>query len=116
MDIEKKLFADDEQSFSAEELRELAKRFRALEKKAADGEFYRDSLLKEVKGLCAVVFPEIGSETLHCISETLSVRQLDELKKAFEAKASDILPIKPQLVRSNPAVSSDSKNTIYKNI
>ena len=116
LDIEKKLFAEDEQSFSAEELRELAKRFRALEKKAADGEFYRDSLLKEVKGLCAVVFPEIGSETLHCISETLSVRQLDELKKAFEAKASDILPIKPQLVRSNPAGSSDSKNTIYKNI
>ncbi len=116
LDIEKKLFAGEEQSFSADELKELVRRFRSLEKKAADGEFYRDSLLREVKGLCAVVFPEIGSETIHCISETLSVRQLDEIRKAFEAKASEILPVKPQLCRSNTAVNSGSKNTIYKNI
>ncbi len=113
MDIEKKLFSNQEQSFTAEEMQELVKKFGMLEKKAAEGEYYRDVLIKEVKGLAAVALPQLGRETLAHITEELSVRQLDELKKALEIKAEDILPMKPQLFKQS---GISNNNTLYKNI
>lgn len=113
VDIEKKLFAGEEQSFSCEEMRELAEKFRALEKKAAEGEFYRDKLIREVKGLSALVLPELSADTLAHITEELSVRQLSELKKSFEQRAEELLPMKPQLAVSG---SRKNSNTDYNNI
>ena len=113
MDIEKKLFSGEEQSFTADEMSELAASFRELEKKAAEGEYYRDRLIKEVRGLSAVVFPELDRDTLCYITEGLTARQLDSLKKAFESRASDILPVKPQLARGGNAARS---NQNYQNI
>ncbi len=113
VDIEKKLFAGDEQSFSAEEIRALAEKFRTLEKKAAEGEFYRDKLIREVKGLSAMVLPELGADTLAHITEELTVRQLSELKKAFEQRAEEILPMRPQLAGAG---TKRKNNTEYNNI
>lgn len=113
MDIEKKLFSNQEQSFSAEEMQELVKKFGMLEKRAMEGEYFRDVLIKEVKGLASVALPQLSSETLAHITEELSVRQLDELKKALEIKADDILPMKPQLFKQS---GTSNNNTLYKNI
>ena len=112
-DIEKKLFAGEEQSFSGEEIRALAEKFRALERKAAEGEFYRDSLIKEVRGLSALVLPELSTDTLAHITEELSVRQRSELKKCFEQRAEELLPMKPQLAAAGGRKNS---NTDYNNI
>ena len=114
LDIEKKLFCGEEQSFSQEEMRELAGKFRSLKKKALDGEYYREMLVKDVRGLSAVVLPELGADTLMSITGELSVSQLNELKKAFESKASEILPLKPQL--SGDDSGRKNNNTLYKNI
>ncbi len=113
-DIEKKLFAGEEQSFSAEEMKELVSRFKTLEKKAVEGEFYRDKLIREAKSLSAVVLPELSEDTLSRITEELSVRQLDELIKAFEVRAEDILPVRPQLFRDNALTGNN--NDGYRNI
>lgn len=114
MNIEKKLFSGDEQSFSAEEIRALAEKFRLLEKKALDGDYYRNILIQEVKSLSAIALPELRPDMIEHITDSLSVRELDELKKAFESKAADILPVKPQLCSSTER--KNNNNTLYQNI
>lgn len=113
LDILKKLYSGGEMSLSEEETRELAERFSELEKKASDGEYYREGLIREIRSLSSLVLPELGEGTLQGITKGLSVKQLDELKKAFEKKAQDVLPVKPQLCRSEARTSG---NTIYQNI
>lgn len=115
MEIEKKLASQGEQQFSAEEMQALARKFKELQQQAFDGAYYRSRLEKEVKGLSAVVFPELKSETLEQMTASLSLKGLDELKAAFESKASEILPLKPQLSRTD-APRAAQNNTIYQNI
>lgn len=113
MNIEKRLFSGEEQTFSADEVRELAETFRSLKQKANDGEIYRNSLIKEIKTLSAFALPDISAETLENITNALSVSQLNELIKAFETKTADIIPVEPQLSKNGSVRTS---NNIYKNI
>ena len=115
LNIEKRLFTGEEQTFSADEVKELADMFRSLKQKAADGDMYRKSLINDLKTFSAVSFPEISAATLEHIAEALSVDQLNELINAFEKKAADILPMKPQLF-SGTSKNTNSNNNIYKNI
>ena len=115
LNIEKRLFTGEEQTFSADEVKELADMFRSLKQKAADGDMYRKSLINDLKTFSAVSFPEITAATLERIAENLSVDQLNELINAFEKKAADILPMKPQLF-SGISKNTNSNNNIYKNI
>ena len=101
MNIEKRLFSGEEQTFSADEVRELAETFRSLKQKANDGEIYRNSLIKEIKTLSAFALPDISAETL------------ENITKAFEAKTADIIPVEPQLSKNGSVRTS---NNIYKNI
>ena len=114
MDIEKKLFSNTEQSFSAEELQELAKRLESLREKALDGDYYRSVLVKNVNALASLVIPKLGRDTLDKITKALSVKQLDEFRNSLEAKAADKMPMKPQLFRENNRAANN--NTLYKNI
>ncbi len=114
LEIEKKLFSDTEQQFSAMELKELAESFRKLQKNAADGVMYRDKLMKEIHCLSSMVLPELKAETLTKMAEVLNVRQLDELKSVFEKKAADILPVTPQLFKRNKTTADNNAN--YQNI
>ncbi len=117
LDVEKKLWSTEEQVFSAEELSELARKFHDLEKRAFDGDYFRDCLVKEIRGLSAVVLPELGTELLQKMTDELSVRQLAEMKKAFEQKAAELLPMKPQLSQSGSAAGNDHRNNqFYQNI
>ena len=113
--IEKRLFTGEEQSFTSDEVKELADIFRSLKQKAADGDIYRQSLVKNLKTLSAVAVPELSADTLEHITENLSVNQLNELINALEKKAADILPVKPQLF-SGTSKNTNSNNNIYKNI
>ena len=113
--IEKRLFTGEEQTFSADEVKQLADMFRSLKQKAADGDIYRKSLVNDLKTFSAISFPELSSATLEHIAENLSVDQLNELINAFEKKAADILPMKPQLF-SGISKNTNSNNNIYKNI
>ena len=49
LNIEKRLFTGEEQTFSADEVKELADMFRSLKQKAADGDMYRKSLINDLK-------------------------------------------------------------------
>lgn len=114
MDIEKKLFSGSEQSFSAEELQELAKRFESLEKKASDGDYYRSVLVREVNSLALLVMPKLCRSTLDNITKSLSVKELDDLRSSLESRAEKSLPVKPQLFRETDRAANN--NTLYKNI
>ncbi len=114
MNVEKRLFSGEEQTFSAEEVRELAETFRSLKQKAADGEVYRNSLVREIKTLSAFALPDMSADTLDCMTKNLSVVQLNELIKSLETKTADVLPTEPQLAQNGN--SRTSNNTIYKNI
>lgn len=114
MNVEKKLFSGEEQLFTADEISELAEKFKRLQSEAAQGEYYRSKLMKEVKALSAAALPELGNETLSCMTEKMNINQLDELKKALAKKAAENLPIQPQLFRDKENVKNN--NTIYQNI
>lgn len=114
IDIEKRLFSGDEQTFSADEIRELAKTFRTLTQKANDGEIYRRQLMQEVEKFMSIVLPEIKNETVEEMTKSMTVEQLKELSIAFEKKAAEVIPIKPQLFRTEEKKTND--NILYKNI
>ena len=118
MDVEKKLFNSGEQRFSAEEIEALAKKLETLRQQAAQGEYYRKKLTDDVRALSAAALPELGKETLDFIVDKMSIEQLDDLKKAFEKKAAEKFPLKPQLFRNreNEKNHNMNDNTNYKNI
>ena len=112
--IEKKLFSEGEQHFTEEERQELAKLYLALQQKAQDGEMVRKKLTEDITGLSAIVLPCLCVETVRKMTEGLSVAQLDEMKNAFESKAAEKLPLRPQLYR--PSETSANHNDFYQNI
>ncbi len=114
MNVEKKLLTGEEQTFSADEVRELSDLFRSLKQKAADGELYRSHLLKELHAFSALSLPELDSAIWEQMTKSLSIPQLNKLISALEAKSADVFPIKPQLSKTNSAAHSG--NTIYQNI
>ena len=79
-----------------------------LKSSAKDGVYYRDSLSAEVLRLSAAVQPEVSRETMDCIAKSLSVAQLDELKRAFEKKLGNSVMPKPQLYTSKSKKDSQS--------
>ena len=112
--IEKKLFSEGEQHFTEEERQELAKLYLALQQKAQDGEMVRKKLTEDITGLSAIVLPCLCVETVRKMTEGLSVAQLDEMKNAFESKAAEKLPLRPQLYR--PSETTANHNDFSQNI
>ena len=114
MELKEKLFSRKEQSFSGEEMEELAKRFSALEEEAQEGRYYRSTLIGEVKSLAMLTLPALGEEILADITGGLSARQLSELKKALSVRAEELMPMKPQLYAGDKG--KNEQNTLYNNI
>lgn len=71
-----------------------------LKSSAKDGVYYRDSLTSEVIRLSAAVQPDVSRETMECVTKSLSVAQLGELKSAYEKKLGVSVMPKPQLYDS----------------
>ena len=80
-----------------------------LKSSAKDGVYFRDSLTSEVLRLSAAVQPEITRDTMECITKSLSVAQLTELKTAFENKLGESVMPKPQLFGQKNKNNSDNK-------
>lgn len=113
-DIEKRLCSGEEQTFTADEIKSIAEKLHELKEKAHDGEIYRQQLVCDVRKFSAVVLPEIGEDTLSDITRSMTVGQMLELRRALEKKASESIPIRPQLFKDNTARKND--NMLYKNI
>ncbi|MGN1456707.1 MAG: hypothetical protein ACI4XP_01985 [Acutalibacteraceae bacterium] len=114
LDIEKRLLTGEEQTFTAEEVKTISEKIRTLTEKAHDGELYRRQLAEDVRKYASVVFPEISGESLESVAENMTVEQLKEFRSAFEKKAMNVLPLKPQLFKENS--TQKNNNTLYKNI
>ncbi len=103
MDIEKRIFSGGSQSFTAEEMNVLAEKFRSLGEKAADGETYRKRLIEDINKAAAFALPELRRDTLGFITGKMNAVQLEELCKALTKKASEHMPLRPQLAGMTPA-------------
>lgn len=114
MDIEKRLFGGQEQSFTAEEINLLAEKFRRLGERAADGDAYRRRLESDINKVAAVALPELKRDTLNFITAKMSAVQLEDLCNALSKRAAQSVPVKPQLY---PAAKNNKNNNIeFKNI
>lgn len=114
MDVEKKLLGGEELNLTADEVKELAEKFKNLKSDALQGKYYRSRVINDVMALSAAAMPELSEETIKCITANMNIEQLDELKKAFEKKASRVFPIKPQLFKDRENFKNG--NSTYKNI
>lgn len=114
MDVEKKLLGGEELNLTADEVKELAEKFKNLKSDALQGKYYRNRVINDVMALSAAAMPELSEETIKCITANMNIEQLDELKKAFEKKASRVFPIKPQLFKDRENFKNG--NSTYKNI
>ena len=94
----------------SEHLREYIK---GLKKQAADGAFYRNSLIGDVMKYSSISEPEISRGTMENIVKALSVEELSELKKVYKNKAQKKLPPVVQLFPKNSETKPD-KNTEFK--
>lgn len=111
MDIEKKLTSGQEQSFSADEMMQITQKIASLEERAREGDFYKAKAASEIRRLAAAAFPSLDEGVLSAMMKGLSARELDELRKAFESKAEEVFPMKPQLYRESSKNKGD--NTLY---
>lgn len=75
----------------------LTAELRALEKRAACGDRYRETLSAHIRKLSAVAQPEIGAALLDSIVKGLSIEGLEEMAQALHRMAGAKMPVTPQL-------------------
>ncbi len=81
-----------------------------LKKQAADGVFYRGSLVSDVLKYSAVSEPEISRSTMESITKSLSIEELRELKNVYKSKARKKLPPVVQLApQKSEAKTNENK-------
>lgn len=114
MNIEKRLFSGDAQSFTADEMNIIAEKIRLLKEKAADGEAYRRRLEADIGRAAAVALPELRRDMLEFVTKKLSAVQLEDLCNALTKKAGAAMPPRPQLAGSSKNTAAG--NNAYKNI
>ena len=69
-----------------------------LKKAAADGAVYRNELKAAVKKYSAIIQPDISENTMEKIMNSLTVKELSELKASYEKKAAGVIgKCRPQL-------------------
>lgn len=96
-DIVKKFELCEEVTITKEQSKQLAEFIFRLQDQASVGKLYLDGLRAEVIKLCALAQPTIGNRVMLSVTEKMSVDELKEFKKAFEIRANEIIPIKPQI-------------------
>lgn len=77
--------------------KELAQKISALEKAAAEGEFYRRELTKEAVKYACVTLDGIDVNTAQDMCKSLDIERLKKLRDSFFEKACNIIPLAPQL-------------------
>lgn len=103
----------DEDTFDKDLSKGISKAFEKLEKEALCGRQYKEDLCKNFLRLSAIIQPEISRETAQSLADKLSINELKEFILAYEKKAGDFLPIKPQLY-TNQQEEKDTGNKAFK--
>lgn len=83
-----------------------------LEKRAVDGEQYRQDLTNQVVRLSLIVQPEIAKSDILDIADKMTIEQLKSFKSCYRARVGDTLPTVPQLSKSGGKISK-TNNTEY---
>lgn len=92
----------------------ITKHIAELQKKAEDAKLYREDLTKSVLKLSSLCDNELSEKTLNGILDKLSVKEIKELKSAYEKRAEKTMPIQPQLYKKkeNDKTLSNTQFTI----
>lgn len=85
----------------------LEKRCQALEKEAAWGRKYRESLTAEVLKYSALVQPELPRAVMKAAVQGLSMEELDAMGCTYRKMAQKALPLRPQLAPERAAVPQE---------
>ncbi len=83
--------------FRGTELGAVRAELQALEKRAAWGDRYRETLCGRIRRLSAVAQPEISRSLTEAIVKGLSVEELEEMAQALQRMADEKMPVTPQL-------------------
>lgn len=97
---------------SFEEIKILSEKYKSLEKDALWGKNYRQDMRTKFLRLTAVVQPEISESCAKSIAQKMSVEEMKEFILAYEKKAEEFLPVKPQTF-SEKKKEKDNKNNEF---
>lgn len=111
-DILKAIENSEAVTLSKKDSEKLKAYIEGLKKQAADGMFYRNTLIADIMKFSAIVQPEISRKTMESVTKALSVEELKEFRSAFSKRADGILPPKPQLYVEKK--SNNNSNTEFK--
>ena len=75
----------------------LERRVRELEEKARWGEAYRESLERDVLRCAALAQPDLPASVMKSAMRGLSLGELSQLGKSYQAMVQETMPLKPQL-------------------
>lgn len=111
-DILKSMEKSEAVTLTEKDSKKLFTYINELKKQAAEGAVYRNSLVSDVLKYSAIVQPEISRKTMEAAVKGLSVQELKEFRNAYVSKASENLPIKPQLFREK--TKKEDTNTEFR--
>lgn len=97
-EILKSIGAGESLSLDPMQTEKLCGYIEKLKKAAADGAVYRNELKAAVKKYSAIIQPDISENTMEKIINSLTVKELSELKASYEKKAAGVIgKCRPQL-------------------
>lgn len=105
--IIKSLISGDGVTLSVEEAKRLHDYIGRLEKRAAQGDEYVESLKSEVLRLSCAAQPGISKDTMESALSGLSVKQLKEFMEVYKTKAEKKFLPKPQLAGASHIASAE---------
>ena len=86
----------------------LERRVRELEEKARWGEAYRESLERDVLRCAALAQPDLPASVMKSAMRGLSLGELSQLGKSYQAMVQETMPLKPQLAAEDREKRPDS--------
>lgn len=98
--------------FTQEQSKELCDYITRLESQAEDGKLFRNSLADEAVKFALIVLPDLDNEAVRKMCSSADTAELIKLRDAFKAKASEVIPLNPQLKAKKEKTTTN--NSEYK--
>lgn len=100
---------------SQEDVQKMMRYMQELEELAACGKAYRDEVSRNVVKLCGLAQPQISTDVMKRVTESMSLEDLKVFEKAFRAKAEEVMPLRPQLAGTQTKeVVKNNQNQAFK--
>lgn len=96
-EFEKAFKKGNEITISRSLSKELGEKLSLLEKAAEEGRAYRKDLTKQAVKYASLTIDGIDNETIEQMCQNLDIEKLKKLRDTFFEKASQVIPLKPQL-------------------